>query len=43
MIIEKIDKSLVGGYVVKMGDKQIDDSMSGKLRELRLNFQKENI
>jgi len=43
MIIEKIDKSLVGGYIVKMGDRQIDDSMSGKLRELKLSFQKENI
>jgi len=43
MIVEKIDASLVGGYLIKMGDRQIDESMSGKLRELKLNFQKENI
>lgn len=40
---EKINKELIGGYVVKLGDRQIDDSVSGKLKDLELKFQKENI
>jgi len=34
-INEKVDKELIGGYVVKIGDRQIDDSVSSKLREVR--------
>lgn len=37
-LTEKIDESLIGGFVLKIGDKQIDDSVSSKLRELRLRF-----
>ena len=40
---EKIDKNLIGGYVLKLGDRQIDDSVNGKLKDLRIRFQKENI
>jgi len=36
---ETVDPDLIGGFVLKIGDKQIDDSVSGKLRELRLQFQ----
>ena len=32
---EKVDENLIGGYVVKIGDRQIDDSVSSKLREVR--------
>ncbi len=32
---EKVDQSLIGGYVLKIGDKQIDSSVSSKLRDLR--------
>lgn len=32
---EHVDDQLLGGYVLKIGDKQIDDSVSAKLRELR--------
>lgn len=35
---EKTDPNLIGGFVLKIGDKQIDDSVSGKLRELKLQF-----
>jgi F-type H+-transporting ATPase subunit delta len=34
-LIEKVDKELIGGYIVKIGDRQIDDSVSSKLRDLK--------
>ena len=34
-MIEKIDKSLIGGFVVRVGDKQIDASISTKFKQLR--------
>lgn len=37
-LIEKIDNSLIGGFVLKVNDKLLDDSLSGKLRNLRLKF-----
>ena len=37
---EKVDPSIVGGYVLKVGDRQIDDSVSGQLKELKLKFSK---
>lgn len=40
---EKINPDLVGGYVLQLGDKQIDESISGQLKDLRLKFQKETI
>jgi F-type H+-transporting ATPase subunit delta len=38
---ESVDASLIGGYTLKLGDRQIDESVSGKLKELRLKFEKE--
>lgn len=38
-LLEYVNPDLIGGFVLKIGDKQIDDSVSGKLRELRLQFQ----
>ena len=37
-LVEKIDKSLIGGFVLKVNDKLWDDSLSGKLRKARMNF-----
>jgi len=37
-LIEKINKDLIGGFVLKVNDKLLDDSISGKLRILRLRF-----
>lgn len=34
-LVEKIDASIVGGFIIKVGDKQIDDSVSSKLNTLR--------
>jgi F-type H+-transporting ATPase subunit delta len=32
---EKVDKDLLGGFILRIGDKQIDDSVSSKLRDLK--------
>ncbi|UXX80142.1 ATP synthase F1 subunit delta [Reichenbachiella carrageenanivorans] len=38
VLTEKTNPELIGGFVLKIGDKQIDDSVSGKLKELRFQF-----
>ena len=35
---EETDKDLVGGFVLNLGDKQMDESLKGKLTELKLKF-----
>ncbi|QMW00426.1 ATP synthase F1 subunit delta [Spirosoma foliorum] len=35
---EKIDSRLIGGYVLRVGDQQIDGSIRSQLNELRLQF-----
>jgi F-type H+-transporting ATPase subunit delta len=37
---EKVDASLIGGFVLRIGDKLIDDSVSYRLRKLRNDFSK---
>lgn len=37
-LVEKIDPSLIGGFILNVGDQQIDTSISGKLRALRLKY-----
>jgi F-type H+-transporting ATPase subunit delta len=37
-LAEKIDPSLVGGYVLTIGDRQIDASLRSRLNELKLQF-----
>lgn len=34
-LVEKVDEDLIGGYIVRIGDRQIDDSVASKLRELK--------
>ncbi|MEC3879512.1 ATP synthase F1 subunit delta [Parapedobacter sp. 10938] len=34
-----VDSSLIGGFVVNVGDKQIDASISGKLNKLKRHFE----
>jgi F-type H+-transporting ATPase subunit delta len=38
---EKIDKNIIGGFIIRVGDKQIDASIARKVNNLRRNF-KEN-
>jgi len=40
---EKVNPDLIGGYVLKLADQQIDESISSHMSELRLKFQKETI
>jgi F-type H+-transporting ATPase subunit delta len=39
-LTEKVDESLIGGFVLRVGDRQIDDSVSFRLRKLRNEFSK---
>jgi F-type H+-transporting ATPase subunit delta len=34
-LVEKVNKELIGGYIVKIGDRQIDDSVLSKLRDVK--------
>lgn len=37
-IIERIDKDIIGGYIIRIGDEQIDASVAYKLSSLKRNF-----
>ena len=37
-LVEKVDPSLIGGFILNVGDQRIDTSISGKLKALRLKF-----
>ncbi|MDP4679132.1 MAG: F0F1 ATP synthase subunit delta, partial [Cyclobacteriaceae bacterium] len=37
-LTEKIEPSIIGGFILKIGDRQIDDSINSKLNELKLKF-----
>lgn len=37
-LTEKVDEDIIGGFVLKIGDRQIDDSLSSKLSALKLKF-----
>lgn len=37
-LVENINPELIGGFILKVNDKQLDDSISSKLRKLRQNF-----
>jgi F-type H+-transporting ATPase subunit delta len=38
---EKIDKSIIGGFIIRVGDKQVDASIAKKINSLKRTF-KEN-
>ncbi|WP_370088896.1 ATP synthase F1 subunit delta [Ekhidna sp.] len=37
---EKVDPEIVGGYILRLGDRQLDESVSGQLKDLKLKFSK---
>jgi len=39
VIEEHIDPEIIGGYILKVGDKQIDQSVSGRLKDIKLKLQ----
>lgn len=39
-LTEKLDPELVGGFIIRIGDRQIDHSVSGKLKAYKAEFTK---
>jgi F-type H+-transporting ATPase subunit delta len=39
-LVEKINPELIGGYILKVNDRQLDESLSSKLRQLKTQFTK---
>jgi F-type H+-transporting ATPase subunit delta len=39
VLTTKVDPELIGGFILKVGDKQFDTSLSGKLNKLKKEFQ----
>jgi len=37
-LIEKVDPELIGGFVLNVGDRQVDASIKNKIKTLKLNF-----
>ncbi len=37
-LTENVDKDIIGGYILKVGDQQINESISGKLKDLKLRL-----
>jgi F-type H+-transporting ATPase subunit delta len=37
-LLEKIDTEMIGGFVLEIGDKQIDTSIKNKLKALKVKF-----
>lgn len=38
-LIEKVDPSLIGGFILRVGDRQFDESVSSKIRAIKRTFQ----
>ncbi|TDQ13713.1 ATP synthase F1 subcomplex delta subunit [Algoriphagus boseongensis] len=37
-LVEKVNPSIIGGFVLKVNDRQLDESLSSKLKALRVQF-----
>jgi F-type H+-transporting ATPase subunit delta len=37
-LIERIDKEMIGGFILNVGDRQIDASIRNKLKALKVDF-----
>jgi F-type H+-transporting ATPase subunit delta len=35
---QKVDKDLIGGFILNVGDRQIDASIKSKLKSLKIKF-----
>jgi F-type H+-transporting ATPase subunit delta len=38
-LTEIVDPDIIGGFILKIGDRQIDNSLRSKLNELKINFE----
>ncbi|WP_140937556.1 ATP synthase F1 subunit delta [Sphingobacterium lumbrici] len=43
ILTNKVDEALIGGFVVKVGDRQLDVSIAGKLNKLERHFSSQGI
>ena len=39
-LVEKVDASLIGGFILKVGDSRVDASVSGEIKNLKREFEK---
>lgn len=37
-LVQKVDKDLIGGFILKVGDKQVDSSVLGQIKDLKREF-----
>jgi F-type H+-transporting ATPase subunit delta len=37
-LVEKLDKGIIGGFILSVGDKRIDSSLAGKIARLKRSF-----
>jgi F-type H+-transporting ATPase subunit delta len=37
-LVEKVDKEMIGGFILNVGDKQVDASIKNKLKALKVKF-----
>ncbi len=42
-LVEKINPELIGGFVLRVGDKQVDNSVSRQLQNLKKNFNTKSV
>jgi F-type H+-transporting ATPase subunit delta len=43
ILTNKVDETLIGGFVVTVGDKQVDTSIAGKLNKLERHFSHQGV
>jgi F-type H+-transporting ATPase subunit delta len=41
ILAERVDSSLIGGYILKIGDQQLDESVNSKLKALSYEFKED--
>lgn len=39
-LVEKVDDALIGGFILNVGDQQVDASISGEIKSLKREFEK---
>lgn len=43
ILVNKVDPALIGGFIVNVGDKQLDVSIAGKLNKLERHFSNQSV
>jgi F-type H+-transporting ATPase subunit delta len=42
-LVEKVNPELIGGFILKVGDRQVDNSVSRQLNDLKKNFNTKSV